>query len=99
MESEVLHVSEFPQITFESTAIERGSTADALSIHGNLTIRGKTQPIMIPIMLTRGQDGVYRASGEYRFKQTNFDIKPVQLAGGTVKVKDEVRTEFELFLK
>ena len=24
---------------------------------------------------------------------------PIQLAGGTIKVKDELRTEFELFLK
>ena len=40
-----------------------------------------------------------RARGEYKFKQTTFGIRPVQLAGGTVKVKDEVVTEFELFLK
>jgi hypothetical protein len=31
--------------------------------------------------------------------RTAFGIQPIQLAGGTVKVKDEVRTEFELFLK
>jgi polyisoprenoid-binding protein YceI len=99
MESEVLGVSEFPQVTFESTAIERGTTADGLSIRGRLTIRGKTQPVTIPVTLTRLQDGAYRAAGEYRFKQTSFGIKPIQLAGGTVKVKDEILTEFELFLK
>ena len=49
--------------------------------------------------LTRLDDGAYRAIGEYSFKQTAFGIKPIQLAGGAVKVKDELRTEFELFLK
>ena len=60
---------------------------------------GKTQLIPVPLTLTRLDDGSYRAAGEYQFKQTAFGIRPVQLAGGTIKVKDELRTEFELFLK
>jgi hypothetical protein len=32
-------------------------------------------------------------------KQTAFGIQPIRLMGGTVRVKDEVRTEFEVFLK
>jgi polyisoprenoid-binding protein YceI len=99
MEMEVLHVSEYRQIVFESTSVERGSTADLLRLHGNLTIRGKSQPIIVPVTLTRLDDGTFRARGDYKFKQTTFGIRPVQLAGGTIKVKDEVQTEFELFLK
>src|SRR5262245_50821406 len=48
METDVLSISEFPQITFESTAIERGGGADQLRVRGNLTIRGKTQQAVIP---------------------------------------------------
>jgi polyisoprenoid-binding protein YceI len=70
-----------------------------LRLHGNLTIRGKSQPIIVPVTLTRLDDGTFRARGDYKFKQTTFGIRPVQLAGGTIKVKDEVQTEFELFLK
>ena len=98
MEREVLQVSQFPSITFESTSIE-GSGPNAFRVHGNLTIRGKTQPVIIPVALTRVEGGVYRASGTYKFKQTTFGIRPIQLAGGTVKVKDEIATEFELYLK
>ena len=54
---------------------------------------------MIPLSVTRSADGTYRAKGEYRFKQSSFLIKPIQLAGGTVKVKDEVQTQFDLYLK
>jgi polyisoprenoid-binding protein YceI len=99
MERDVLAIAQYPQITFESTMIERGKTADAFQVRGNLTIRGKTQPVTIPIILARAADGTYRATGEYKFKQSTFGIKPVQLAGGTIKVKDEIRAEFELFLK
>jgi polyisoprenoid-binding protein YceI len=98
MEREVLQVSQFPRITFESTSIET-SGPNAFRVHGNLTIRGKTQPVMIPVTLTRVEGGVYRANGTYKFKQTAFGIRPVQLAGGTVKVKDEIATEFELYMK
>lgn len=99
METEVLGITQFPTITFESTAIERAEASDRFRVHGDLTIRGKTQPAIIPVTLNRLADGTYRAVGEYKFKQTSFGIKPIQLAGGTVKVKDELQVEFELFLQ
>ncbi len=99
METEVLAVSKFSQIAFQSTAIERGSSANELKVHGNLTIRDKTLPVIIPIMFRTLADGSYQATGKYNLKQTSFGIKPIQLGGGTIKVKDEVETEFELYLK
>ena len=99
METEVLRVSEYPHVKFESTAVEKTDAASRLRVRGNLTIRGRTQPVVIPLVLTRMDDGTYRASGEYRFKQTLFGIEPIQLLGGTIKVKDELRVEFELFLR
>jgi polyisoprenoid-binding protein YceI len=99
METQVLRVSEYPRVTFESTGVEPDGALNRLRLRGNLTIRGKTVAVVIPVMVTRMSDGTYRAAGEYKFKQSSFLIKPIQLAGGTVKVKDELQTEFELFLK
>jgi polyisoprenoid-binding protein YceI len=99
METEVLRISEFPRIAFESTSIERADEPDQFRIHGNLTIRGKTQPIIIVGTLTRLSDATYRVAGHSKFAQTSFGIKPIQLGGGTVKVKDELEIEFELFLR
>ena len=99
METEVLRISEYPQITFESTTVENSGSSNELRIHGNLTIRGKTQSIVVPLQLTRQADGTYRAVGKYSFKQTSFGIKPISLGGGTIKVKDELQTDFEIFLK
>jgi polyisoprenoid-binding protein YceI len=99
METEVLRISEYPRITFESTEIEQSGSTNQLRVHGRLTIRGKTQAVAIPLALARLDDGTYRAVGKYRFKQTSFGIKPIRLGGGTVRVKDELQTEFEIFLK
>src|SRR5262245_53175642 len=38
MEMEVLRVSQYPQVTFESTGLDRSGTADVLRVSGNLTI-------------------------------------------------------------
>ena len=99
METDVLRVSQYPEVTFETAAVERSGGANQFRLRGNLTIRGKTQPAVIAVTLTRLTDGTYRVIGEYKFKQTMFGIKPIQLIAGAVKVKDELRTEFELFLK
>jgi polyisoprenoid-binding protein YceI len=98
MESEVLRVSEFPRITFESTSVAADS-AEKFRVNGNLSIRGKTAAVTLPVAVTRLDDGTYRVTGAYKFKQTTFGIDPIRLMGGTVRVKDEVRTEWELFLK
>src|SRR5215467_436018 len=47
METDVLRISQYPQVIFESTGIEQGSTAEALRVRGNLTIRGNRQPITL----------------------------------------------------
>jgi polyisoprenoid-binding protein YceI len=99
METEVLNVSEYPRVTFESTAIERAGASDQFRVEGKLTIRGKTQPAVIPVTLTKTSEGTYRAAGTYRFKQSSFGITPIKIGGGTVKVKDELQLNFEISLK
>jgi polyisoprenoid-binding protein YceI len=99
MENDVLMVSKFPRIVFESTSVELGAAANQLKVHGNLAIRDKTQAVVIPLTFKRLGDGTYQADGKYNFKQSSFGIKPIQLGGGTIKVKDDLETEFELFLK
>jgi len=98
METEVLRISEYPTITFESTGVTKDSS-ERYRVAGNLTIRGKTAAVVIPVTVSHQPDGSYRVTGDYKFKQTLFGIQPIRLMGGTVRVKDDVRTEFELFLK
>jgi polyisoprenoid-binding protein YceI len=99
METDVLQVAQFPRITFESRGISGNTNSNQFRVKGNLTIRNTMQPVEIPVTLARLGDGTYEVTGKYALKQTGFGIKPIQLAGGTIKVKDEIQLEFDLFLK
>jgi polyisoprenoid-binding protein YceI len=88
--AEVLDVARFPQIHFQSTAVEPNGT-DHWVVHGNLDLHGQTHPVSVDVIL---KDGLYR--GTAVLKQTQFGITPVKIAGGTVKVKDEVKLEFSV---
>ncbi len=89
---QVLDVARFPEIRFQSTGIEK--TADAhWRVRGDLTLHGQTRPLVLQVAL---EDGRYH--GIVSLKQREFGIKPVSIAGGTVKVKDEVKIDFEISL-
>ncbi|HTP87285.1 MAG TPA: YceI family protein [Candidatus Acidoferrales bacterium] len=89
---DVLDVGRFPEIVFQSTAAEPKGPA-AWRVQGNLTIHGETKPVTVDVT---EKDGHYLGSAVV--KQTDFGIKPVRVAGGTVRVKDEVRIEFDVRL-
>ncbi len=90
---EVLDVKQYPDITFASTAIQQVS-ADRWTVTGRLTIHGTTRPTTFAV--TR-QDGRYR--GTVLLKQSEFGIRPISIVGGTVKVKDELKIEFDIVAK
>ena len=37
-----------------------------------------------------------RASGEFSLNQSDYGIKPISVAGGTLKVKDELKFSFDM---
>jgi polyisoprenoid-binding protein YceI len=90
--AQVLDVEHFPEIGFQSTKVEM-SEADHWIVHGDLALHGKKRPITFDVTLKGGH-----FIGSANFKQTDFGIKPVRVAGGTVKVTDEVKVEFDIAL-
>jgi polyisoprenoid-binding protein YceI len=90
--AQVLDADHFPEIRFQSTELEPKGPEHWI-VHGNLTLHGKDHPITFEVTL---KDDRYRGSAT--LKQTDFGIKPVTVAGGTVKVKDDVKIEFEIAL-
>jgi polyisoprenoid-binding protein YceI len=90
--SQVLDTDHFSEIRFQSTDVEPKGP-DHWIVHGNLGLHGKDRLITFEVTL---KDGRYRGSATVR--QTDFGITPVTVAGGTVKVKDEVKIEFEIAL-
>jgi polyisoprenoid-binding protein YceI len=90
--AEVLDAAHFPEIHFRFTGVEPSET-DHWVIHGNLDLHGQTHPISFEVAL---KDGLYQ--GTAVLKQTGFGITPVKVAGGTVKVKDEIKVAFSIAL-
>src|SRR6267154_68472 len=87
----VLDSERFTEIRFRSTSVEKRGEGK-WTVSGDLTLHGQTHPVKAEV---EGRDGHY--SGTAQLRQTDFAIKPVSIAGGSIKVKDEVRVEFELF--
>jgi polyisoprenoid-binding protein YceI len=89
---EVLDSERHHEIVFKSGTVE--ALADHhWTVRGELTLRGQTRPVTTEVTEKGGH-----YTGRATVKQTEFGIKPVKVAGGTVKVKDEVQVEFDIQL-
>jgi polyisoprenoid-binding protein YceI len=87
---EVLDSDQFREIRFEASSVRR-ETPDHLLVAGTLSLHGQKRPISVRVVRINGH---YR--GDASFKQRDFGITPVSIAGGTVKVKDELKIDFDI---
>ncbi len=90
----VLDSARFPEIRFRSTAVESTGSGHWI-VNGELTLHGQTRPVTAEVQGRSG--GGYQGSAE--LKQKDFGITPVTVGGGAVKVKNELRVEFEIFVQ
>lgn len=86
----VLDPDKFPEISFHSTSIEAAGPGK-WKLQGELTLHGQTHPVKVEV---DGSSGHYRGSS--RFRQSEFGMTPISIGGGSIKVKDEVRIEFDI---
>lgn len=93
--SEVLDPARFPEITFVSTSVDAPASAAAApahyQVHGNLTLHGVTRPIELSVTSAAGH-----YTGKVTLKQTDFGITPIKIAGGAIRVKDQIEIVFEI---
>jgi polyisoprenoid-binding protein YceI len=98
MNQEVLETAKFPEIFYEATSISVAKMADKLcsaTLNGKLTLHGVTrnQTIVARVALL---GSMLRASGDFTLDQTGYNIKLVSVAGGALKLKDELKFSFEM---
>jgi polyisoprenoid-binding protein YceI len=102
MHNEVLESAKYQKITFKSVSVsdvkQTGNDAYSFVVNGDLTLRGVTNRIAVPVAATVTPQDL-RATGKYTLKQTDYGIKPYSAAGGTIKVKDEVVINFNIVAK
>jgi polyisoprenoid-binding protein YceI len=90
---EWFNVAKFPNATFSSTAI-KGSSAGKFDVAGNLTIKGSSRPVSIPVTLTQsGNTSV--AEGSFAIKRGDFKIGDGEWADVSI-VANEVLVKFKL---
>jgi polyisoprenoid-binding protein YceI len=97
MRQDVLETSLYPEIVFESSQVTSNALSEnlyAVQVTGNLTLHGVTRAETITAQVTLTSDTL-RAFGEFSIQQTNYGMKLVSVAAGTLKVKDEVKIAFD----
>jgi len=98
MREEVLETARYPKITFESNAVQSNRIADGMyrmQIGGNLTLHGTTLALEVPCNVTAGDDTL-RANGDFSIRQTDYGIRLVSVAGGGLKLKDDLKFTFDI---
>ena len=95
---EVLETAKYPEIVYQSTEIKADKIADnwyRLQITGELSLHGVKKPHPVDAQLRLLDDEV-RLSGQCTLSPSAYRIKPVTALGGTIKLKDELKFDFDL---
>jgi polyisoprenoid-binding protein YceI len=98
MNQEVLETATFSEILYDARSIAVTKMSEMLysaALQGDLTLHGVThrQPITARVTLL---GRMLRASGDFSLNQTDYNIKLVSVAGGAIKLKDELKFSFEI---
>jgi polyisoprenoid-binding protein YceI len=98
MRQEALEAAKYPTIVFESVRVSGSRGADGqytLTLEGNLSLHGVTRRLSVPARAVLTGDTL-RAFGEFSLKQTDYQMKLVAVAGGVIKIKDDLKFAFDL---
>jgi polyisoprenoid-binding protein YceI len=98
MKTEILETEAYPEIVYECSKITANKTAEgqySVILNGDLTMHGIThsQPVTARVVVTGDS---LRAFGNFLLLQTDYDLKLVTIAGGALKVKDELKFSFNI---
>ena len=98
MQEEGLECDAYPEIVYECTQGAGSKTGDgqySVTLNGQLTLHGVTrnQPLSARVSVT---GDLLRAAGEFSVNMSDYEIPPVSAAGGTVKLKDELKLSFNV---
>ena len=98
MQERVLESATYPEIVFQSSTVKvslAGPGQYRVEAVGQLSLHGVTREHTVSARVTVGPDRL-RASGEFSLHQTDYGIELVSVAGGALKVKDELKCSFDI---
>ena len=98
MNEQVLETAKYPEIAYEAPVVAIAKLGDSLfsaTLNGNLTLHGVTRSQQVTARIAVF-GSMLRASGDFTLNQSDYQIKPVSVAGGALKVKDQLKFSFEM---
>jgi polyisoprenoid-binding protein YceI len=98
MQTDVLESSSYPEITFSSSRVvaeQTGENQYRVKVSGAMGLHGVSRDEEITAYLTVSGEQA-RAYGEFSLLQSNYAIRPISIAGGALKLKDELKFSFDL---
>lgn len=96
MHNDVLETDRFAAILYEwSGEVPRAGDMFYVNLNGALTLHGVTHTLPVSARVAV-QGDMLRASGDFSVRQSDYDIAIVKVAGGAIKLKDEVKGTFNI---
>ena len=96
MHDQVLSTSRHPQVSYECVdvrTVKLGPGLYKLDLTGRLTLNGVTRVQVVSSQVTISPYSL-RATGNFEIHQSDFGIAPVNVAGGLLTLKDELKFAF-----
>jgi polyisoprenoid-binding protein YceI len=101
MKEEILETSAYPEIVYECSNIAATAAGEgqySVMLNGDLTLHGITRHQSVAARVAVIGDTL-RAFGNFTILQTDYDLKLVTVAGGALKVKDELKFSFNILAR
>ena len=95
MNKEVLETAQFPEIIYDSTMAAERLKEDLyrLNVRGRLHLHGVSNDQDFVAQASLGVDSA-RAYGSFTLLQSDYNIRIASIAGGTLKLQDELKFSF-----
>jgi len=101
MFSTVLDAARFPTVLYQSRQIvvqKDGGDLLKVSVTGDLTLHGVTQVHSFEARAVN-MDPTVRIFGDFTLHQSDYGMKQFSVAGGVLRLKDELKFKFELIAR
>lgn len=96
MFDEVLERNVYPKIQYKSSRVSASKTGENMyrvNVSGDLSLHGITRSVGLEAQLMAGEDTL-RAQGSFSLMQPDYGLKVASIAGGTLKVKEELKCAY-----
>ncbi len=98
IQQEILETDRFPEILYECSSIASTNSGEgqySVTLNGDLSLHGVTRSQPVAARVALSGDSL-RAFGSFTVLQSDYDLKLASVAGGALKVKDELKCSFNI---